>query len=51
VVGGHEAILDDRLREVTRARSAGVGDDGRIGGGMQHGFSLTMPWLEESRES
>jgi len=51
VVGDHEALLDDALRVATRARSAGVDVDGCIGRGMQHGFPLTLPWLEESREA
>jgi acetyl esterase/lipase len=51
VVGDHEAILDDTLRVESRARSAGVDVDTCVGRGMQHGFPLTLPWLEESREA
>lgn len=51
VVGDHEAILDDALRVEDRARSAGVDVDSCVGRGMQHGFPLTLPWLEESREA
>lgn len=51
IVGDQEVLLDDTLRVEAKARDAGVDVEVCVGRGMQHGFPLTLPWLEESREA
>jgi monoterpene epsilon-lactone hydrolase len=51
LAGEHEVLLDDALRVVERACSAGTDARMLIGRGMQHDWPLTLPWLDESKEA
>ena len=47
--GEHEVLLDDAVRVGEAATRAGTPAQVVIGGGMQHDWPLTLPWLDESR--
>jgi monoterpene epsilon-lactone hydrolase len=49
LAGEHEVLRDDAARVAARARVAGSDARLLLGGGMQHDWPLTLPWLAESR--
>ena len=49
LVGEDELLLDDALRVRDAAKAAGTDIYVHVGRGMQHGWPLTLPWLDESR--
>jgi len=49
LVGEHEALAEETLRLVARAREVGTGARLLVGPRMQHDWPLTLPWLAESR--
>ena len=51
LVGEHEALGQETLRLVARAREVGTGARLLVGPRMQHDWPLTLPWLAESRRA
>jgi acetyl esterase/lipase len=51
LVGEDELLLDDALRVRDAARAAGADVRIQVGRGMQHDWSLTLPWLDESQRA
>jgi monoterpene epsilon-lactone hydrolase len=51
LAGEHEVLLDDSLRVVDAAMSAGTQASVHVGPRMQHDWPITLPWLAESRQA